>query len=257
MNLPMTRRFQFSLRSFLSFVAALSISLAAILQVPHWFVFVLSGVSVILTSRAAYRARARPRLLLGLIAAAIPAWIAFYALSLGPFIALSESDHKITGRHHLGRLAQAYLPAMRLNHLQAFRWYASQWIPADAAGLHTLHASQLSPGLVGTWHTGTANHVNLRSDGTGRAIDRTGERPDYKAKVLYFEWTSDGSELVIYQYASKRSPSAWFGRAALNRAPTDKFDVIEVSAAQCKLAYKTGAIILLTRTQDNELEAGP
>src|SRR5437868_3673787 len=196
---------QFSLRTLLLSIAAIAISLAAILQVPHWFVFALSTISVVLTSLAAYRARARPRLGVPLIASAIAAWIVFYVVSLGPFIGLSESDRKITGRHHLGRLAQAYLPAMRLNHLKAFRWYTSQWIPADAVGLHELYPYKTSPQLIGTWQTDTASHVNLRADGTGRAIALTGE---FKPKVLYFEWTSDGNSFALFQYASKRSARA-------------------------------------------------
>jgi hypothetical protein len=248
----MIRWHQFSLRSLLSLVAALAISLATILQIPHWFVFGLSIIGAILASLAVYRARTNSRLRL-LTAAALPAWLAFYILSLGPFIALSEFDRRITGQHHLARLAQAYVPVMRLNHLTTFRWYMSQWTPADAIGLHELCPSKFSPELVGTWQTGTAIHVNLRADGTGRAIDRAGD----KTKVLYFEWTSDANEFAIYQYASKRSAPAWFGHEAMSYAPTDSYDLVEVSEPQFKLRDKAGAIHSPTRTQDKELESSP
>jgi len=75
--------------------------------------------------------------------------------------------------------------------------------------------------------------------------------------VLYCEWTSNTNEFAFYQFASKRSLPAWFGHAAMNYAPTDKYDLVEVSAAQFKLRDKTGRIISLTRTQDTELESSP
>lgn len=112
----MTRWNQFSLRSLLLLTAILAISLAAIIQVPHVFVFALSGIAAGLASFTAYRARFSARLRLFAILAAAIAWTAFYLLSLGPFIALSELDRKLTGSHHLGQLAGAYLPAMRLIH---------------------------------------------------------------------------------------------------------------------------------------------
>jgi hypothetical protein len=249
----MSSRCQFSLRALMSLVAAVSISLAAVLQVPHWFVFGLSSIWLLLASLAPFRVKSNPRLRFRLFAAAVPAWLCFYVLSFGPFIALSEFDRKISGQHHVARLAPAYLPAMRLNRFEAFRWYASRWIPADAAGLHELHNGRLPRELVGTWQTDTAMLVNLRADGTGRAIALSGE---FKPKVIYFEWTLNTNELAIYQFGSKQSPFAWFGRAAMNYAPTDKFDLIEPSQSKFKLReIKAGRIVSLTRTQDAQLES--
>jgi hypothetical protein len=251
----MPRRFQFSIRLLLAIITILAVSLAAILQVPHVFVFAIGMAGVIFTSLTTYRQvkNARPRL--HLLLALIVTWFAFYVLSLGPFIFLSEIERKLTGQYHVGRLATVYRPAMRLNHWGSFRWYVIQWIPPDAVGLHELNPTNLSPDLVGAWQmVGDTGRrlVNLRADGTGQEQyfnpPQTG---------IYFEWTSNANEFAIYQFGSKRSAFAWFGRVLMDYAPTDTFDVVECSATHFKLRDKSGITCTLTRAKDREPESFP
>jgi len=75
--------------------------------------------------------------------------------------------------------------------------------------------------------------------------------------VMYYEWASDASKFAIYQYPSKRSPSAWLGYVVLNYTPTDIYDVVESSATHFKLRDKTGRIISLIKSSDNKLEFAP
>jgi len=263
----MTYRFQFSLRTVLLLLTALAISLALIVQVPHIFILIVSGACALAASLVAYQVAKNFRLRMGAVVASsfmlvafTASWILFYILSLGPFISLSELDKKITGRHHLGRLAGVYCPAMQFNNLGLFRWHAShllrwyfsQWIPEDAAGLPALYPTKISPNLVGTWQTGGTQVVNLRADGTGRAYGSL-----TTSDLIYCEWASDASEFAIYQYASKLSASAWMGCIVMNSAPTDRFEVVESSATHFKLRDKTGTIISLTRSPDNKLELAP
>jgi len=248
----MTRRFQFSVSSLLLLVTLIAVSLAAIIQVPHVFVFALGLAAVVFASRTAYRQsrNALPRL--HVLLALIAAWLVFYALSLGPFIFLSEIERKITGYYHLGRLASVYRPAIAFNHWRPFRWYVTPWIPPDAVGLHRLYPAKISPELVGTWQVeqDAGHRVILRADGTGLAPFSPPQQQ------IYFEWTSDANEFALYQYSSKRSVSAWFGRVLMDSAPTDTEDLIERSPTHFKLRHKNGTTSLLTRTQDNTLEPG-
>jgi hypothetical protein len=260
----MSWRFQFSLRTILLVVTGLAISLAMLVQVPHVFIFIVCAICAVVASLAAYRfiKNFRPRIgfvfvAITTFAASIAVWTLFYVLSLGPFITFCEMERTITGQHHLGRLADVYRPALRLSHLDFFRlgffrWYVAQWIPPDAVGLPALYPTKISQELVGTWQTGGTQVVNLRSDGTGRAYGSL-----TTSDVLYCEWASDASELAIYQYASKRSASAWLGCVVMNAAPTDCFRVIELSADHFTLRDKTGRIISLTRSHDNKLESAP
>ncbi len=250
---------QFSLRSLLLLVALFATSLAAIVQVPHIFAFAVSCVCAVVASLAANRniKNFRPRLFavlasISVLSTWIAAWTLLYILSLGPFIALSELDRKMTGQHHLGRLASVYRPAMRLNDSDLFRWYIGQWIPPDAVGLHGSYPTNISQNLVGTWQTGGTQVVNLRRDGTGRAYGSL-----TTSDVIYFEWASDASKFAIYQYASKRSASAWLGCAVMNSIPTDSYKLVEFSATHFELHDKSGRIISLTRTHDNKLESAP
>jgi CDP-diglyceride synthetase len=98
------RRYQFSLRSFLVFVTACPLAVAAVVRIPHVVVFTLSVACVVLASRAAYRTVKGSRPQLSLVLASIIAWTVLYTLSLGPFIALSELEKKISGRYNVGRL---------------------------------------------------------------------------------------------------------------------------------------------------------
>jgi hypothetical protein len=168
---------------------------------------------------------------------------------MGPFIALSEVEKKISGRYNVGRLRNVYRPAM-LGYLswEPFRCYVNKWIPSDATGLHvTNQVNGLQP-LVGTWKGEFGNLLNLRQDGTARSRRGT--------EIGYFEWTLDSNEFTTYQYASKRSASAWFGRVWLNYAPTDS-SVAEISATHFWLRDSAGKTYQFTRTQDTELESAP
>jgi hypothetical protein len=256
---PMNCRFQFSLRSILLLLTALAASLAGIMQVPRVYIFLISCLCALLASLAAYRITRnfRPRISsvfasLSLLFTCFAAWALLYVLSLGPFIALSEFERQITGQHHLGRLAVAYRPAMRLNRWKLFRWYITPWIPPDAVGLNVLYPNRISQNLVGTWRTGGTQVVNLRSDGTGRAYGSL-----TTSDLIYCEWASDASKFAIYQYASKRSASAWLGCVFMNSPPTDSFQVVESSATHFKLRDNTGRIISLTKSSDNKLESAP
>jgi len=245
----MTWRFQLSLRAIFLLITGIAIALAAVIQVPHVFVFALSFLAVSSAAVLCLRAtnsRVRIVSLLALLATGA----VFYVLSFGPLIALSEMERRITGQIHLGRLAVAYGPAMRLNQMQEFRWYQSQWIPQDAMGLHLVYPTHISPNLVGTWQTGGDQVVNLRHDGTGRAYGRP-------AEPLYFEWSSDASEFAIYQYSSKRNPDAWLGQVFMNYSPSDRYQVVESSATHFKLREKSGRIITLTKSHDTLLESAP
>jgi hypothetical protein len=115
-----------------------------------------------------------------------------------------------------------------------------------------LHPTKISQELVGTWQTGGTQVVNLRPDGTGRAYASL-----TTSDLLYYEWASDASEFAIYQYASKRSASAWLGCAVMHAAPTDNFKVVELSSIHFKLRDNKGGIIALTRSHDNKLESAP
>lgn len=255
----MTCRFQFSLRSTLLLLTGLSISLAMILQVPHVFIFTVCCGCTLAASLAAYRIaksfRPRTSIVLAsisILAISIIAWAALYVLSLGPFIALCEIERKITGCHHLGRLAGVYRPAMQLNNSDWFRWYVGQWIPLGAVGLTALYPTKISPNLVGTWQTGGTQVVNLRRDGTGRAYGSL-----TSSDLLYFEWASDADKFAIYQYASQRSTPAWLGCVVMNSTPSDSYQVVESSATHFKLRDKTGRIISLMKSHDNKLESAP
>jgi hypothetical protein len=246
------RRYQFSVRAFLGFMTACTIAVVAVVRIPHVVVFILSVASVILASRAAYRTVRRSRPRLRLLLASIVAWTALYTLSMGPFIALSEFEKKISGRYNVGRLRNVYRPAM-LGYLswRPFRWYVNKWIPSDATGLHvTNQVNRLQP-LVGTWKGELGNLLNLRPNGTARSRLSSG------TEIEYFEWTHDSNEFVIYQYLSKRSATAWFGHGWLNYAPTDRTRVVDISATQFRLRDTGGKTYLFTRTQDTELELAP
>jgi hypothetical protein len=252
-------RFQFSLRFALLLVTGLAISLAAIVQVPHIFVFAIGCLFAAAACLAAYRTTRTLRLRFGAVLTFIGAaftflatWTLFYILSLGPFIALSEIERKITGHHHIGRLAGAYRPVLaHLNNkkLQSFRWYVSRWIPPDAVGLHALNPARISPDLTGTWKTQSGCVLNLRANGTGLA--RLYSNPRH-----YFEWTSEANVFAIHDWGSKRDAFAWFGCEMMNRT-WDEYDVFETSTTQFKLRDKTGKIYLVTRIQDTELESAP
>ena len=172
-------------------------------------------------------------------------------LSLGPFIALSELEKKISGQYNVGRLRNAYRPAM-LGYVivDPFRWYVNRWIPLDATGLHvTNQVNGLQP-LVGTWKGELGNVLNLRPDGTARWRSSSG------AEVGYFEWTLDSNEFAFHQYAAKRSAHAWFGRVWLNYAPTDRLNVVDISATQFRLRDTDGTTYLFTKNSGHRTRVG-
>jgi len=180
-----------------------------------------------------------------------------YNLSLGPFIALSELEKKISGRYNVRRLRDAYGPAM-LEYLfwEPFSWYVNKWIPLDATGLHVTNQVHGLQPPVGTWKNEIGNLHNLRPDGTGRWRSSSGAKIS-GAEIGYYEWTLDSNELAFYQYAAKRSATAWFGRVWLNYAPTDRMSVVDISATQFRLRDTAGTTYLFTKTQDTELELAP
>ena len=172
-------------------------------------------------------------------------------LSLGPFIALSELEKKISGQYNVGRLRNAYRPAM-LGYVivDPFRWYVNRWIPLDATGLHvTNQVNGLQP-LVGTWKGELGNVLNLRPDGPARWRSSSG------AEVGYFEWTLDSNEFAFHQYAAKRSAHAWFGRVWLNYAPTDRLNVVDISATQFRLRDTDGTTYLFTKNSGHRSRVG-
>ena len=114
--------FQFSIRLLPAIITILAVALAAIVQVPQVFVFALGLAGVIFTSLTTYRQARDSRLRLHVLAALIVARLVFYALSIGPFILLSEFDRKLTGQHQIGRLASAYRPVVaHFNPAESFR----------------------------------------------------------------------------------------------------------------------------------------
>jgi len=104
---------------------------------------------------------------------------------------------------------------------------------------------------VGTWKGEFGNVLNFRPDGTARS------RWESREKIAYFEWTFNSGDLATYQYASKRSLPAWFGRAVLNYRPTDRKKVAGITATQFQLRDTTGKTLWFTRTQDTALESAP
>ena len=247
----MPRRIQFSISLLLAIITIVAVSLAAIVQVPHVFVFALALGSVIFISLTAYRQAKNLWLRLPLLLVFIAAWFIFYVLSLGPFIVLCEFDRQLTGQHHIGRLAGAYRPVViHFNNTKSFQWYVRRWIPPNAVGLHALYPPKILPEFIGTWQSDVASLVNNRADGTGRA--RFLPAGDQR---LYFEWAADANEFKLYTWGSKQSAYAWFGREMMNRPWLDKLELIEVSEGQFKLRTQNGKVISFTKTQDAELEA--
>ena len=95
-------RYHFSMRSLFAWVAASGFALAF----PHVAVFLVSLVCVVLASRATYRSVKGGRPRFSLIFAFMAAWTAFYALSIGPFIALSEFERRVFDRYYIGNSAE-------------------------------------------------------------------------------------------------------------------------------------------------------
>ena len=249
------RPYQFSLRSFLAFVALCALTAA----VPHVVAFTLSFVLPILALRAAYRSMRRGRPRLGLILASIVGWAVFYILSIGPFIVFSELDKRMTGRYHLGRLVNAYRPVRSLLFRRGMEYpfyylfvpYVNAWIPPDADGLSAMNPVDGLQPFVGTWTGESGNVLNFRPDGTARWRSTPGE------KLGYLEWTLDPKQLAIYQYAKRRSYTAWFGRVLLNLAPTNRMSVVDISDKQFRVRDTSGKTLLFIRTADSELESAP
>jgi hypothetical protein len=249
------------MRSFFAFVTACALAIAY----PHVAVFAASLVCVILTSRAAYRSVKgyRPRLR-SLLACAL-AWTVFYALSIGPFIAVSEFEKKISGRYDLGPLAQAYRPLVIVGYLPRpwiapLLWYVKSWIPPHATGLPVTtqgnrgaNRDSATP-IVGTWRCETGTVLNFRPDGTARW------RSTYDAEIHYLEWTLDSDEFAVYQYSTRYSDHAvaWFARRVMmDDRPTDRYRLVGISPAQFQLRDRSGKTISFTAHQDRELELAP
>jgi len=261
----MTWRFQFSLRTTLLLLTGLAISLAAVVQVPHVLIFAVSCASAFIASYAAYRIAKSFRPRISIVLASISVLIAFtaswsllYILSLGPFIALSEFERRITGQFHLGRMAPAYLPivmrfdniVMPLDNYGWFRWYTNEWIPPDAEGLHALTPNKAMPALVGTWKGEWGQLINFRSNGTSRAdlLD---------SRTVYSEWECDRGQITDFPFESKRSVKAWFGRKMLNQGWVNQWNVDEVSEGHFQFHHDTGRIIKFIRVEDAKLESAP
>lgn len=254
-------RYQFSMRSLFAFVTVCAFAIAF----PHVAVFTLSLVCVILTSRAMYRSVRSLRPRVRLLFAFTLAWIVFYALSIGPFIAVSEFEKKISGRYYIGRLGQAYRPLVIVVCLPRpltvpLLWYVKRWMPPYATGLPVTtqgnrgaNRDSIAP-IVGTWKCETGAVFNFRADGTARY------RSSYDEEVRYLEWTLDSDEFAVYQYSSKYSDSAvaWFARRVMmDERPTDRYSVAEMAPTQFRLRDGSGKTISFAADQNTELELAP
>jgi hypothetical protein len=254
-------RYQFSMRSLFAFVTVCAFAIAF----PHVAVVTLSLVCVILTSRATYRSVRSFRPRLRLLFAFTLAWIVFYALSIGPFIAVSEFEKKMLGRYYIGRLGQAYRPLVIVAYLpptlaMPLLWYAKKWIPSYATGLPVTtqgnrgaNRDSVAP-IVGTWKCETGAVLNIRPDGTARW------RSPYDGTIGYLEWTLDSDEFAVYQYSSKYSDNAvaWFARRVMmDDRPTDRYSVVEIAPTRFRLRDGSGKTISFAADQDTELELAP
>ena len=254
-------RYQFSMRSLFAVVTVCAFAI----PFPHIAAFALSLVCVILASRATYKSVKRRRLRLRLVVAFTLAWIVFYALSIGPFIAVSEFEKKTLGRYYIGRVGQAYRPLVIVGCLREplfvpFRWYAERWIPPYATGLPITDRGNQGANrdsvaaLVGTWKCETGSVLNFRPDGTARW------RSSYDGTIGYLEWTLDSDQLAVYQYSSRYGDNAvaWFARRVMmDDRPTDRYRVVEISPTQFRLRDGSGKTTLFAADRDRELELAP
>ena len=246
------RRYQFSLPSFLAFVTVYAAASAAIVQIPHVAVLVLGLTCAALVSRAAYRSIRRGRPRISLVLVSLAAWAICSILSVGPFIVLSEVERKISGRYHLASLGSGYYPVLLVyGFMRPFRWYVNKWIPADAVGLQATDPDSDFRPLVGTWRGEMGNVIDFRPDGTARCRHVSDE------DISYFEWTCKSGQLATYQYSSKCSLPAWFGRDVLNYGPTDLKDVVGLTDTAFRLRGKTGKTYSYTRVVGTGLESAP
>jgi hypothetical protein len=108
--------------------------------------------------------------------------------------------------------------------------------------------------LVGTWKGDIGNVLNFRSDGTARWRSSSG------GETGYLEWTLESNELIIYQFSSRNSISAWYvraQRATVGTTPTDRYHVMEISPTRLKLRSTRGNVVSFVSAEDAELEAAP
>ncbi|HID75372.1 MAG TPA: hypothetical protein EYP56_05175 [Planctomycetaceae bacterium] len=257
-------RYQFSMRSLFAFLTVCAFAFAF----PHVAVFTLALVCVILASRAMYKSVGTFRSRLGVVFAFTVAWIVFYALSIGPFIAVSEFEKRTLGRSYIGRFGCAYRPLVVVSYLpptsaRPLLWYAEKWIPSYATGLPVttdgnrgrseIRSHLLAP-IVGTWKSETGTVINFRPDGTARW------RPQDDERIGYLEWTLDSDEFVIYQYSSKYSDNAaaWFARRVMmDDTETERCSVVEITPTRFRLRDGSGKTISFAPHRDAELESAP
>jgi hypothetical protein len=250
----MNRRwYQFSMQAFLAFVAGVGIAIAMIRHFPHVVIFIVSLGCFILACRSTYRSARASRLRLSLVfaLASTVTFVVLYALSMGPFIALSELEDRIGGHNNLKRVSVVYRPVMVL-YSGRFMWYVDKWISPNAAGLRaTLPPDDSLRPLVGTWEGAKGNVMNFRPDGSARYRSSSG------TELGYFEWTVSNNEFVLWQYGSQHSASAWFGRHMMEYTPTERFLVGEILEDQFQLRDSAGKPHRFRRTHDADLEMLP
>ncbi len=250
------RWYQFSMLAILVCMVGLGGVIVAIRKCPHYVIFLLSVVCFALACRSTYRnVKASQLWRASLFAAAsLATFVVLCVVSIGPFIALSELEYRVTGQSNLKRIGGVYRPVMVL-YAGHFATYVNHWIPANAPGLRTAWPpdDRLRP-MVGTWKGTKGNLLNFRSDGTARWRSTSGfERG-------YMEWAFDGSRFQIWQYGDRDTAYAWFGRAGTELAPTERYQVIEITEDTLELRNlrdTSGTPSRFQRTQDEDLERAP
>jgi hypothetical protein len=247
-------RWQFSMRVFLALVAGIGITIAAIQNIPHVVIFLLVLACFVMAYWCTYRSvksskwgRASVSGLALLIFVA-----AMYVLSIGPFIAFSEFESKVTGFHALKRAAVAYRPVMVL-YSGPFRWYVDQWIPAKATGVRaTLPPEDALAPLVGTWKGEKGNVLNFRADGTAWSRSSSG------SQIQFFEWTLNDDKFLMWFYGSRQNAVTWFGQAVMQLRPTSQFRLVKVTDDELQLRdVAQGSTHRFTPTRDAELDMLP
>ncbi len=247
------RWYQFSIRAILAFVAGAGIAIAAIRNLPHLVIFIVSLGCFILACRSTYQSARASRLWLGLVfaIASTVAFVVLYVLSIGPFIALSEFEDRLGGHNNLKRASVVYRPVMVL-YSGPFAWYVDKWIPPTATGLRaTLPPDDSLRPLVGTWEGEKGTVFNFRRDGSARYRLSSG------SELKYLEWTVNNNRFVIWQYGSQHSASAWFGRDMIEYTPTERYLVDEILEDHFQLRDSAGKPHILRRTHDTDLEMVP
>ena len=119
---------------------------------------------------------------------------------------------------------------------------------ADRAAKHRAIAATAAITPVGTWAVDNGNFIQFRADGTGRSRD-----PTLPGKVMYFEWSYDGSTLTL-SYAPRGNVRSFIAHQL--GVQTDAFAVQQLSPRQMTVT-DGAATVLFTPTDDDVLDADP